>query len=260
VSLDFNAISNELYLPESDYFLHAATPTNPKLHSSVENSIMISARTSSQLIINSAMKYENLPRVVHLSSGAVYQRQENLDSGLLEENVWYDQNDLPGYRSAKLLIEKMISSANRLGVIRGANPRLFAFSGPGLPLDAHFAVGNFIRDALENRPVRIEGSPETRRSYMYPTDLMRWLFAILDSPIDVPTNVGNSSSLALSELARTVSNLTNGMGVELPNSIQVPNSYFPSTVNTEKNYGVQINVDLETGLRKWLKYLTNPGL
>jgi dTDP-glucose 4,6-dehydratase len=260
LSLDLLRIPDEFYLPESDYFFHAATSTNPELHSSLENTIMLTARKSSQAIINSAVRYENLPKVVHLSSGAVYTRQDNLNSGLLELDVKYNQNDVPGYRSAKLLIEEIISNASRLGVIQGANPRLFAFSGPGLPLDAHFAVGNFVRDALENRPVKVLGSPQTRRSYMYPTDLMRWLFTILGSPIDVPTNVGNGSSLSLEELARTISSLTNRKGVELPNSNPIPNSYFPSTANTQKNYGVQIKIDLEVGLRRWLKYLANHSL
>jgi len=218
---------------------------------------MLTAQRSSRVIIDSAIKYGNIPKVVHLSSGAVYPRQDNSDSGLLETDVLYNQSGVANYRNAKLLIENLMSNASHAGLIQAANPRLFAFSGPGLPLDAHFAIGNFLSDALEGRPIRINGNPRTRRSYMYPTDLMRWLLTILVSPVDAPTNVGNSSSLSLEHLARTIMLLTNGRGVEISESGPPPDSYFPSTKNAEMLYGVQINVDLESGLRRWISYITN---
>jgi dTDP-glucose 4,6-dehydratase len=257
LSLDFNEIPDELDLPESDYFLHAATSANPEVHSNPMNEIMLTAQRSSRVIINSAIKYGNVPKVVHLSSGAVYPRQDSLELALLEMDVLPNQSDTPSYRNAKLLIENLMSNASRAGLIQAANPRLFAFSGPGLPLDTHFAIGNFLNDALEGRRIRINGNPRTRRSYMYPTDLMRWLFTILVSPVDVPTNVGNSSSLSLEDLARAILLLTNGKGIELSESGAPPDSYFPSTKNSEMHYGVQISVDLESGLRRWINYITN---
>jgi dTDP-glucose 4,6-dehydratase len=218
---------------------------------------MLAAGTSSQVIINSGIKYGNVPRVIHLSSGAVYERQDDLSLGLLEVQVPYDDSLPPSYRNAKLLIENMISNAHQLGVIQAANPRLFAFSGPGLPIDAHFAVGNFMRDALLKESITIKGSPQTRRSYMYPTDLVTWLLTVLCSPTELPINVGNNSSVSLEELASVISRLSNGSGIISNNLKSSPDSYFPSTLNTEKIYGVQIKVDLEAGLRKWFKYLVS---
>jgi hypothetical protein len=56
------------------------------------------------------------------------------------------------YRGAKLLIEELITESVSAGEMQEANPPLFAFSGPGLPLDEHFTVGNFLCDALFGVP------------------------------------------------------------------------------------------------------------
>lgn len=86
--------------------------------------------------------------------------------------------------------------------------RCFAFVGPDLPRNAHFAIGNFIRDALENDVITIVGDGTPLRTYLDQRDLARWLWSILLSGADGDIfNVGSDQVVSISELACLVRSL-----------------------------------------------------
>ena len=83
--------------------------------------------------------------------------------------------------------------------------RCFAFSGPGLPLDAHFAIGNFVRDALRADAIILSSSGESVRSYLDGQDLAVWLLhLLLHGQSGQAYNVGSDQALSIAELARRV--------------------------------------------------------
>jgi dTDP-glucose 4,6-dehydratase len=154
-------------------------------------------------------------KLLFLSSGAVYGAQPP-DLTCMPETypgVPDPSDGNAAYGRAKRAAEDlcMSAAASRLEV---KIARLFTFVGEDLPIDAHFAVGNFIRDAIEGKPVHVKGDGTPVRSYLYQEDLAAWLVALLEK--DVPgqvCNVGSGRAISMLELAKLVARIIGAPGV-----------------------------------------------
>ncbi|TWC21738.1 dTDP-glucose 4,6-dehydratase [Pseudomonas sp. SJZ085] len=83
--------------------------------------------------------------------------------------------------------------------------RCFAFAGPGLPLDGHFAIGNFVRDALYEEEIVLNSNGQAVRSYLHGADLAAWLLTLLvRGEPGVAYNVGSDEAISIADLAKRV--------------------------------------------------------
>lgn len=86
--------------------------------------------------------------------------------------------------------------------------RCFSFIGPNLPLDLHYAIGNFIRDALWNDEISVRGDGAPIRSYLYMGDLVTWIVKLLvEKTNHAVYNVGSDQPISIRDLAYKVRDL-----------------------------------------------------
>lgn len=256
-SIDFSTAGNFLDFGFTHAF-HASTPSNIYSGSLDFVKTNLVALNSMDFLLKDAIRSKIRPAIIHLSSGAVYAKSHDFDKQGLDENqpVRQFQEDVD-YARTKLQLEELINEMNTQGIIYGSNARLFAFSGPYLPLDAHFAIGNFMKNAIDGKPIQIFGNPSTIRSYLYPVDLVILLMKILIEPRISVTNVGSKNPVTLEKVAKTVSKIFGRRDVVVSHQYSEPSSYFPSMFEAEKNYNFSEQVSLEDGLIRWKKWLTS---
>ncbi len=235
------------------HVIHAATEASATLNHETPlvmfDTIVEGTRRALQFAAANSVK-----KFLFVSSGAVYGTQppeltrlsESFPGGpdpLDPANAYAE-----GKRAAELLCALAASSGLETKIAR-----CFAFVGPYMKLDAHFAIGNFISDCLHHRPIRVQGDGSPVRSYLYASDLMVWMWTILlKGQSRRAYNVGSEDALNIATLAREVA-------ATLPPAVDVDiactatpsapvHRYVPSTARAREELGLRAEVPLREAI------------
>jgi dTDP-glucose 4,6-dehydratase len=147
-------------------------------------------------------------RLLLLSSGAVYGRGPT--GPVAEHDSFAPDPTDPGtaYGQAKRLAETLAAVATAAGKTEAVSARIFTLLGPGLPLDAHFAAGNVLRDVLAQQPIVLRGDGTAVRSYLDAGDLVVWLWRLLAAGQPGQAyNVGSPEPVTIRGLAEQAARL-----------------------------------------------------
>jgi dTDP-glucose 4,6-dehydratase len=153
------------------------------------------------------------------------------------------------YSQAKRAAEHLCALYREAHGLETVIARCFAFVGPDLPLDVHFAIGNFIRDALTAEAITVAGDGTPLRTYLDQRDLAHWLWTLLLQGKDGETyNVGSDQVISIAELAHLVRDLlAPGKPVRILGTHQpaaARNRYVPSIAKIQALHGLRVSVPL----------------
>lgn len=246
-----------------DLIFHCATPASAILNATSPSEMFRLNVAAMEWVTNSPIVLRHHPRVVFTSSGAVYGAQPP-DLERIPENFGGapdTTNPKSAYAEGKRAAEFLLCEAGARGLLEPVIARLFAFSGVGLPLDRHFAIGNFVNDVRHRRTIAVRGTGTAVRSYMDVADMVEWLLAAAErGKYAVPYHVGSDQPITIVELAALVAERGRvTLGHETQVEIQGTTSmldgadrYVPETATTRAALGVGISVTLEQSIDQML--------
>jgi dTDP-glucose 4,6-dehydratase len=194
-----------------------------------------------------------------VSSGAIYGRQPDTMAAIPE--TYMGAPDILDIKSAygegKRCSEWLAIAYGEEYRFAVKVARCFAFVGPHLPLDKHFAIGNFIRNALAKKEIVIRGDGTPYRSYLYVADLAIWLWTILlHGQAGAAYNVGGDEAITIADLARRI-NLVAGSEKDV--KVMMPadptrrtDRYIPDLSKITLNLGLTCRINLDEAIRRTL--------
>jgi len=242
-----------------DYVIHAATDSTigPSLgRLEVFNQIAKGTEEVLKFVVNHHCK-----RFLLTSSGAVYgpqpQGMEKIPESYLGSPDPLGPNS--AYGLGKKSAEHLCALYSEQHGLDYVIARCFAFVGEDLPLDAHFAVGNFIRDALSGKDINIFGDGTPLRSYMYQEDLANWLMEMLfKGKPGVAYNVGSDQAISIQDLATLIRELISPKSKIIIHSKEKSsfrNRYVPDVALARSELGLSLDFDLNKAIEQTIDNL-----
>jgi len=258
-------LNSQLDLGQIDMIIHTATPASAQLNAeSPAEMLRINVEA-----MESVLRYasDNKP-LLFTSSGAVYGTQPQSVSHIVEGDVEPNppSEQLNAYAQGKQIAEQLCREAGKNRQCSPIIARLFAFGGEYLPRDTHFAIGNFIQNALDRQPIAIQGDGRARRSYLYGADMATWLWsALAHGETEIPFHIGSEDSVSILELAQAVAKvsgevfnyvpeITVAKEIDLSESVH---QYVPANLDTRKALQVSEWTSLAEVIRRTLLHATN---
>jgi dTDP-glucose 4,6-dehydratase len=180
----------------TSWIVHAAANPDSRHHATnpIDTASVIAEGTARVLRI--AEQADELRSFLHLSSGLVHSRTGQPERRVAASSV---------YTEAKSFSEALCAAYRTQARLPIVITRPYTFLGPFQSLEAPWAANNFLHAALNGQPLKLLGSGETARAYLYGSDMaVLALEQLVRGRSGETYDLGGVEAIPLIELARLV--------------------------------------------------------
>jgi dTDP-glucose 4,6-dehydratase len=175
------------------------------------------------------------------------------------EEYWGNVNPIGPrgvYDEAKRFAEAMTMAYHRFHGVDTRIVRIFNTYGERMRINDGRVVPNFIYQALKGKPLTIYGDGKQTRSFCYHSDLIEGIYALSQSKIHDPINVGNPQECSIAEFARIIKKLAKSPSkiVHKPLPVDDPKVRQPDIGKARRLLKWTPRVPLENGLTRTIAW------
>ena len=162
------------------------------------------------------------------------------------------------YDEAKRYAEALTMAYHRAHGVDTRIVRIFNTYGPRMDLNDGRVVPNFMKQAIQHKPLTVYGDGQQTRSFCYVSDLVEGIYRLFMSDEIMPVNIGNPGEFTIMELAEEVNRITgNPAGIVIQKEQRLehdPQRRRPDITRAKTILGWEPTISLAEGLGKTLPY------
>ncbi len=256
----FSFLKRDILKPldlKADYIFNLASPASPPHY---QTHSIYTLRTGSEGVYNLLLlAKKNKARFLQASTSEVY------GDPLVHpqpEGYWGNVNPVGKracYDEAKRFAEALIMEFWRKEGLDTRMVRIFNTYGPRLDPDDGRVISNYIKQALQGRPLTVYGNGLQTRSFQYVSDLVAAMLTVMFDPrakAGCIYNTGNPGEFTMLEAARLVKKFTKTASpiVHEPLPADDPTRRKPDISKIRRELGWSPKVRFADGLKKTIDW------
>jgi dTDP-glucose 4,6-dehydratase len=160
------------------------------------------------------------------------------------------------YDEAKRYGEAVTMAYHRGFKVNTAIARIFNTYGTRMRPEDGRVIPNFFSQAIAKKGLTIYGTGKQTRSLCYVSDLVEGLYALMQSKVHEPVNIGNPNEMSILEIADAINKITGNFQSHIYKDLPSddPQQRCPNIAKAKSLLQWQPKVGLTEGLTKTLEY------
>ena len=176
-----------------------------------------------------------------------------------KESYWGNVNPVGPrgvYDEAKRFSEAITMAYHNSHGLNTKIARIFNTYGPRMRIRDGRAIPNFLLQALTGKELTVYGDGQQTRSFCYVDDLIQGIYALLNSDLNEPVNIGNPTELPVRQMAEKILKVTGSSNKIIchPLPKDDPKVRRPDISLALDRLNWRPQITLEAGLAKTIEY------